>query len=198
MDLSSERSCERERVDKGHLPRLSHEFYRGRAFVHWTLTVEDRATGWLTPAFHQAWQMTLLHICARYQVACPTYVLMPDHAHFLGLGLHDDSDQRLAIEFLRKHLQAALSPARWQNQAHDHVLRRQQREHGVFQTVAQYILDNPIRAGLVEQATDHPFLGCCVAGYPELNVRQIDYWEKFWRIYNRLVEKRPEATRSRS
>jgi len=199
MDPSSDRSYERERVEKGHLPRLSPEFYQGRAFVHWTLTVEQRATGWLTPAFHEQWRLTLLHACARYQIACPAYVLMPDHIHLLGLGLDDHSDQRQAVEFLRKHLRAVLSPATWQNQAHDQVLRDSQRERGAFQTVAQYILDNPVRAGLVSRRSDYTFLGGCVAGYPDLSVYRDDYWERFWRIYNRLVENESEAaTRSRS
>ena len=188
MSAPSGSSHERERVEKGHLPRLASEAYRGRAFVHWTLTTENRATGWLSPVFHQQWQMILLHSCIRYQIACPVHVLMPDHAHFLGLGLHDDSDQRTAVEFLRKHLRSALSPAGWQHQTHDHILRDHQREQGAFQTVAQYILDNPVRAELVERASDYPFLGCCVAGYPDLSVNQNDYWERFWRIYNRLVE----------
>lgn len=30
-----------------HLPRLSAETYRGLAFVHWTMTIQDREAGWL-------------------------------------------------------------------------------------------------------------------------------------------------------
>jgi hypothetical protein len=128
------RSCERERVApgrlKGHLPRLAPEFYRGRAFVHWTLTIEDRATGWLTETFHRDWYLCLLHTSTRFHLACPAYVLMPDHMHLVWLGLRDDSDQLLAIEFFRHHLGPELSPAGWQRQAHDHVLNDQKpRQH---------------------------------------------------------------------
>jgi hypothetical protein len=91
--------------------------------VHWTLTLDHRATGWLTPGFHHTWQLTLLHASARYGLACPCYVLMPDHIHLIWLGLRDDADQRTAIGFLRKHLRPALAPHDWQKQAHDHVLR---------------------------------------------------------------------------
>jgi hypothetical protein len=35
-----------------NLPRLSADFYRGQAYVHWTMTIQERATGWLDPAFH--------------------------------------------------------------------------------------------------------------------------------------------------
>lgn len=183
------RSYERQRVGKGHLPRLAAEFYRGRAFVHWTLTMENRATGWLTPNLHHAWQIVLLHACARYGLACPVYVLMPDHVHMMLVGLTErDSDQRVAIEFIRKHLLPALAPAKWQQQPHDHVLRDNEREQGAFQAVAQYIFENPARAGLVEQWQAYSFLGCCVAGYPEFDVRATDCWQRFWRCYNYLVD----------
>lgn len=189
-DEAAPRSCERERVEKGHLPRLAPEFYRGRAFVHWTLNIEDRATGWLTPAFHHAWLLMLLHTCARYSLACPTYVLMPDHAHVLLLGLDETgSDQRVAIEFLRKHLRPHLTPMDWQRQTYDHVLTEAERECGAFQAIAHYILDNPVRAELIPRWQNYPFTGSTVAGYPDLDVRHDGYWDIFWRIYNRLVER---------
>jgi REP element-mobilizing transposase RayT len=190
MDSTS-RSYERQRVDKRHLPRLAPEFYRGLAFIHWTLTTEHRATGWLNPEFHYTWQLTLLHTCARYAIACPAYVLMPDHAHLIWLGLDEEgSDQRVAIEFLRKHLRPSLAPAEWQQQPHDHVLREAEREHGAFQAVAHYVFENPVRAGLAERWQDYPLNGCCIAGYPEFTVRAPDYWARVWRCYNYLIEKR--------
>lgn len=195
------RSGERERADpvsKGYLPRLSPESYRGRAFVHWTLAIERRATGWLTPRFYHAWQIGMLHTCARFQLIAPVYTLMPDHIHVLCAGLSPSSDQRVAFEFLRRHTSEALRPARWQKQAHDHVLREHEREHRAFQSIAQYILENPVRAGLAARWQDYPCTGCCIAGYPKLDVRSEDYWELLWRIYNRLVEPSPESARSRS
>jgi putative transposase len=114
---------------------------------------------------------------------------MPDHAHLLLIGLRDDSDQRITIEFLRKHLRPALSPHDRQKQAHDHVLRDTEREQHAFQTIANYILENPVRAGLSTTATDYAYTGCCVAGYPELNVHGADHWLRFWRLYNHLISK---------
>lgn len=189
IDLT-QRSHERERVDlirKGHLPRLRPAYYRGHAFVHWTLTIEHRATGWLTPRFHDLWRLTLLHACARYHLAIPVYVLMPDHIHVLAAGLAAESDQRTAIEFLRRHLRAGLAPADWQQQTYDHVLRADERARGALQATARYISENPVRAGLVTGADAYPYGRCCVVGYPDLNVHAPGYWESLWRIYNRLV-----------
>ena len=113
---------------------------------------------------------------------------MPDHMHLLWLGLHARSDQRVAIEYARKHLHPALHPAHWQHQPHDRVLRDSETRDEAFLTVADYILENPVRAGLVEKWSDYPFLGCTVAGYPDLDIRRPGYWELFWRIHHRLVQ----------
>ncbi len=186
--------CSRERqradsvVSQGHLPRLAPEYYRGRTFVHWTLTIEDRATGWLSPTFHHGWQLGLLHACARFGLLCPAYVLMPDHIHCILLGRGDRSDQRLAIAFLRRTLRPALAPAEWQRQAFDHVLREKERLRDAFADLAKYVLQNPVRAGLADRPIDYPFLGCCLPGYPEMDVRAPDFWERFWRIHNFLLE----------
>jgi putative transposase len=176
-------------IRKGQLPRLAPEHYRGRAFILWTLTLANRATGWLTLVFHERWRHILLHACARYELICPAYVVMPDHAHLLWLGLTEPGfDQRLAIEYLRKYLRPHLAPADWEHQVHDHVLRKSDREHASFQLTAQYIFENPVRAALVSRREDYPYLGCSVPGYPELDPFRPDYWERFWRCYNYLVE----------
>jgi len=171
---------------QGHLPRLAPECYCGHAIVHWTLAIEGRTAGWLTEAFHHEWQLCLLHSCSRFRLVCPAYVLMPDHMHLIWLGLHTESDQRLGIEFFRHHLSPALSPSIWQQQAHDHLLRDEERNCRALANAANYVFENPVRAGLTRCSSDYPFLGCSVSGYPELNVRAADYWERFWRVYNYL------------
>ena len=46
---------------KGKLPRLQREFYRGYAVVFWTLTLEQRAQGWLNALFHARFRELMLH-----------------------------------------------------------------------------------------------------------------------------------------
>jgi putative transposase len=48
----------------------------------------------------------------------------------------------------------------WQPSYHDHVLRDEE----VLLKVVRYVLDNPVRAGLVTSPRDYPFLGSDV--YP--------------------------------
>ena len=117
-----------------HLPRLDPKYYRGFAAVLWTITLKRRATGWLDPLFHASSREWLLHAAAREQLFCPTYVLMPDHIHVFWLGVELASDQRNAMRFLRKHLQAELARRsghgfefELQKQSHDRVLREKDR-----------------------------------------------------------------------
>ena len=164
--------------------------------MHWTLTINDRATGWLTEAFHYHWRLCLLHTCARHDLLCPVYVLMPDHIHLIGLGFRDNSDQRGAIKFIRKNLRPALLPATWQKQAHDHVIGPKGCQREALIWTANYIFENPVRAGLVPIGINYPYLGCCLPGYPEMDVRAPDYWDRFWRIHNYLLN--AQTTRWRS
>jgi REP element-mobilizing transposase RayT len=88
----------------GRMKRLSPEWYRGHAFVHWTYTAQDRRSGWLDAAFHARFREVQLHTLARYRLLCPIYCLMPDHLHALWAGLSPDSDQDRAASFFHKHL----------------------------------------------------------------------------------------------
>jgi hypothetical protein len=102
------------------------------------------------------------------------------------MGLRLETDQINGMAFLRTHLQPALTPARFQPQAHDNVLRQTEREHGAFAKVCFYILHNPVAAELVSKPEDWPYCGAIVPCYPTLHPLQADFWEKFWRLHATL------------
>ena len=192
-----------------YLRRLQPESYRGLSMVHWTLTVEDRRTGWLDACAHACWREVLLHTLARYSLAAPVYCLMPDHAHLLLIGLAEQSDQQRALSFLRRYTARMFVPGGsgsaedkenpdgsesasatgqhlgWQKQAYDHVLREEERRGDVFQSVAHYIAENPVRAGPVETADAWRFSGALMVGWPALDWRQSDFWDRWWSIFAR-------------
>jgi len=58
---------------KGKLPRLQREFYRGCAVVFWTLTLEHRVQGWLNVCFHARFRALMLHAAVRSHLLCPAY-----------------------------------------------------------------------------------------------------------------------------
>jgi putative transposase len=168
---------------KQHLPRLSGEYYKGFAFIFWTHTTENRATGWLNARTHAAIRELILHACSRYHVVCPIYCVMPDHVHLMWMGVDASSDQMKATRFFRQHIAPVFHPVELQKQPHDHVLREKEREQNAFQSVCYYIQENPVRKGIVPDWSNYAYTGCIIPGYPELDVHAEDYWTRFWRMY---------------
>jgi REP element-mobilizing transposase RayT len=173
-----------------HLPRLDRDYYRAQAYVHWTLTIEDRRTGWLTPTFYYRFRELLTHTAFRYSVACPIYCLMPDHIHMLWIGIADQSDQLKAMKYFRRHTGASLSRIgfEFQHQPFDHVLRDDERLERAVENLVEYIARNPERKQLVpvDGFPNYKYSGCLVPGYPELCPWMDDYWPRFWLTYSFL------------
>lgn len=103
------------------------------------------------------------------------YCFMPDHLHLLIGSDGDDLDligfvklfkQRTGWWYRNEHrgsLKASPTgviapPALWQKSYYDHIVRS-----GVaLRTVAEYVLANPVRAGLVADPGRYPFAGSLV------------------------------------
>ena len=177
------------REPRGYLPRLAPEYYRGVAVVLWTHTLENRAVGWLNDRFHHEFRESALHTALREDLLCPAYVLMPDHIHVIWMGVSTDSDQRLATTFLRTQLKHTLGDFCLQHQSHDRILRKEDRKRHAFSAACSYVLENPVRAGLVMQPADWLYTGSIVPGYPNLHPCAPDFWDKFWPLYNGAVNR---------
>ena len=86
------------------------------------------------------------------------WVLMPDHVHLLlQPGMHGDLSSlvgRLKARSAKAVQSAAALQCRvWAKGYHDRALRREED----VQTVARYIITNPLRAGLTRRCGDYPF-----------------------------------------
>jgi putative transposase len=152
--------------------------------VFWTLTLENRSKGWLDEDFHCRFRELMLHASVREQLVCPVYCLMPDHIHFMWMGLRLASDQLNAVKFLRTQLEPALGNGReWQHQSYDHVLREEERRRNAFASVCFYVMENPVRAKLVKASGEWRFHGAILPGYPDLHPLNESFWETFWKLY---------------
>lgn len=173
-----------------YLRRLETTHYTGEAWVHWSLTMDGRSTGWLSPSFHYHFRELLTHACFRHRLSCLVYCLMPDHVHMLWHGLTPQSNQLSAMAFFRKRSNESLGKInhRWQNQAYERVLRESEIEQDELQGIVEYIARNPERAGLVDQDAfgSYRFTGCLLPGYPELRLFQEDSWTRIWRAMSYL------------
>jgi putative transposase len=89
----------------------------------------------------------------------PAYCFMPDHLHVLAEGRSTDSDlARFIARFKQNagfwHSQAGRGRL-WQDGYYDRILRDDEQTI----VVARYILDNPVRAGLVARFDEYPHSG---------------------------------------
>ena len=87
-------------------------------------------------------------------------VVMPDHVHFIAALINSDLPPLLHgfKRFTARQVNKILDRqgALWQIGYHDHAIRREED----LNEVVLYVLNNPVRAGLVEDFHDYPFWYC--------------------------------------
>jgi putative transposase len=89
-----------------------------------------------------------------------TWVLMPDHAHWL-IELGDETSLSYVVSRLKsasagacnRAVNASVGASIWQKGFYDRAIRRDED----LLSVARYIVANPLRAGLVERLGDYPW-----------------------------------------
>jgi REP element-mobilizing transposase RayT len=91
--------------------------------------------------------------------SCHGWVLMPDHLHLLVvLGKYESLS--LTIQRVKSLISKSINRANgfsqpiWQRGFHDHAIRT----HEEISDFAQYLAQNPVKAGLVQDAKDYPYL----------------------------------------
>jgi REP element-mobilizing transposase RayT len=108
-----------------------------------------------------------------YEFDVYAYCFMPDPLHLLAGGRSDNSylidfvkdfKQRTGYWFrnVRRGLKASPTVL-WQRSYHDHILRSTE----ATRETAEYVLFNPVAAGLVSSPDEYPYSGSLV--WPELH-----------------------------
>ena len=96
------------------------------------------------------------------------YCFMPDHVHLLIQGDSEDANCRAFIrrskQFSGFHYKKAFGKTLWQRYGYERTLRSDE----ATLSVARYIVENPLRAGLVRSVEDCPFLGSDVYRVSEI------------------------------
>lgn len=145
--------------------RLDPEVYAGNAAYFITGNVRGRRTAFVQKEVVEECVSMLSNCAGRCGIDVLAYCFMPDHLHLL-LSVEDKADltefMRLFKQWTGYHFSRNLKWGGpfWQKSYYDHVLRGE--EH--LQALAEYIWENPVRAGLVENRGEYPFSGSLVAG----------------------------------
>ena len=95
-----------------------------------------------------------------------TYCLMPDHIHLLLCPEQSETVTSFVQGFksktTRTYWHHGGRDRLWQRGFFDHILRRDED----LESVANYILGNPVRAGCVDTPEEYPFSGCVLPSLP--------------------------------
>ena len=146
---------------KKHLSRLERVFPRNPVFFITTTTLNRKkalASDSVHEIFVEVWENCLEH----YGWAIGPYVIMPEHVHFFAQAGNEGAKELSFFvgkwkEWTAKYLDRRLGiPAPlWQAEYFDHVIRSTES----FREKAQYVWQNPVRAGWVEEAETWRFRG---------------------------------------
>ena len=142
-----------------HLLRKGQNSTKNQHYL-FTTAVHKRKPVLNHPKTAQIILSSLHWIESQKRIILDAAVIMPDHLHFVA-ALRQDSLDRLMHSlksYTAKKINTLLNRqgAFWQPQYHDHALRKDED----LNEVVLYTLNNPVRAGLVEDFHDYPYWYC--------------------------------------
>ena len=133
--------------------------YRGLYRYFLTLCTDQRRRIFLTADRVDVVRTQILRTLVEQQFALLTDCYMPDHLHLLIEAQADGCDCRRFIarakQFSGFYYKQAFGERLWQRYGYERTLRP---EEGSL-SVARYIVENPLRAGLVKTVAEYPFVG---------------------------------------
>ena len=137
--------------------RLQRFDYVGKHRYFVTCCAAERQKRFTSEERVQCVRTEILRTCTERGFEVLAYVFMPDHLHMLLIGTRTDAAfipfmtvlrQRTAVAFRRK-----FGERLWQDGYYEWLLRSQDPSDRAI----DYILNNPVRAGLVERPEEYPF-----------------------------------------
>jgi putative transposase len=140
------------------LRRLPGCSYVGPRWYFLTILTNSRARFFVDPAVVDSCSAQILRAAAqtRFEISAACY--MPDHLHLLVRGTTAEADllrfvklaKQLSGFYVKQRYQIRL----WGKGYHDRILR----EDEDLRRYVRYICDNPVKARLVSDPADYPFL----------------------------------------
>ncbi|MEX1139579.1 MAG: transposase [Bacteroidota bacterium] len=128
--------------------RLDPECYQGYVVVAFTACLKNRVP-FFNKRIFEIFEDMLLKSLAQYSCGADVYLFMPDHVHFIVRGETKEADTRRSIDLFKQYSGFWLSrhepSVHWQKDYYDHILRSDES----VEKHMYYILNNPVRAGLV-------------------------------------------------
>ena len=147
-------------IEKKH--RLPASFYTWERIIAFAGNVKNRLPLFAKEIAFQQIEKILLETINKQDCDAYVYLFMPDHFHFLLGGKNDKSNIKQCIDSFKQQsgywLYKNLPEFKWQKDYYDHILRS---DEDLFNHI-RYILNNPVKAGLVKHWKDYKMKGSTV------------------------------------
>ncbi|HAZ09807.1 MAG: hypothetical protein A2047_05025 [Omnitrophica bacterium GWA2_41_15] len=139
--------------------RLAPENYRGRIRATFTVCAKNKAKLFTRDEIINEFIERLRMTNEKHQVINWCYIFMPDHAHILNEGMSETSDLLNGMNLFKQYCGYYLSKNRigieLQKDYYDHIHRK---EEDLTRQI-RYILENPVRKGLVGDWREYKYKG---------------------------------------
>lgn len=139
--------------------RLDGISYTGYNTYFITTCTLDRRKALTSRDFCELCRDELFAMSEKYGFSADAYVLMPDHVHWLAEAQRDDAALPAYVAMWKQRTGFAWSRQTgsrlWQKGYWERVLR--ERDNPL--SFARYVIENPVRAGLVANVRDYPYAG---------------------------------------
>ena len=167
-DLLRRVTFQRGEMKKKSSPRLKAFDYQGAYAYFITIGTHQKQRYFENPGVVEFALKHLAEEAQRHSCEIYVYCFMPDHLHLLVRGEDDTRlggfvkafKQMTGFYFKKKYTDKL-----WHLSYYDHVLRSEES----LLDVASYILNNPVRAGMVESFKHYPYLGSLVFDIDEMH-----------------------------
>jgi putative transposase len=138
-------------------PRLKDFGYIGTYAYFVTILTKDRATYFREVEVVDSLIGILVETARSERFDVLAYCFMPDHLHLLVSGEDDNSNLKKFINLFKQEsgywFKKNYNRNLWHISYYDHILRKEESIEGV----AMYILENPVRRGLVSDFSEYRF-----------------------------------------
>ena len=157
----------RNKIIREKKHRLSPESYTGERIVAFTGNIKFRKHFFINEHIFIQAENILLQVLEEKECDAYVYLFMPDHFHFLLAGKNPDSDIKKCIDLFKQKsgfwLKKNYPNIKWQKDYYDHILRSNEE----LTTQIRYILNNPVRAGIVDYWKKYKFKGSTIYNLSE-------------------------------
>jgi putative transposase len=153
-------------MDLRRLPRPAAYIGANRYFI--TINVRERQQLFTNGQLVATCREQIESACKANAFHVIAHCYMPDHLHLLLEGLTGGSDLRKCIKDAKQR--SSYQAVRfgvgrlWQPGYHDRIVRQDED----IARYADYIVENPVRAGLVARAADYPYASTVLPVAPDL------------------------------